>query len=728
MAMGANWIEDDRLNPFSLSSGRAPRVGSEAVIDVNTAKDQGWAPGDSIRVLTKTGAAELTIVGTASFGALGGVSGSSLVATTDTGAQRLFADPGRYDAVLVAGEAGVTPAELTERIEASVAVSGSGLEVVTGERDTADKRAGLRDDLAFFDQFLMAFAYVALLVGTFIIFNTFSIVVAQRTKDLAMLRAIGARRNQVLRSVMLEAVVVGFVSAGVGLAAGLGLAFGLRALLAGGGLDVPSGPLVVSLSTIVTAFAVGVIVSAVSAVVPALRAARVRPVAAMRDVAVDRPRPSLVRVACGVLLVGAGAALFLVGLSTSDVPLIGLGATATILGVFTLGPVLVGPAVGLLGAPIRLLGVTGSYARENARRNPKRTAATASALMVGVALLGFITIFAASTKDSISAAVDSSFRADYVVESGSGTQGFATTIEDDLRAVPGVARLLAVRVAPAEVAGSSTEVMGIDTTVGDDLYDLKVTRGATEAIGDGVAVAADAARSDGLGIGDRVRFRFADGRQVPLTVRAVFDGNAIGGEAAWIVDLDTFQRRVADQFDRRVFVAFDKGVAPAESRARLEAALAEWPNASLQDQAGFRKGITDGIDQMLNLIYGLLALAIVIALIGIANTLALSVHERTRELGLLRAVGMARRQIRRAVRWESLLIALVGAALGAVLAFGAAWGVVRALEDEGITRLTIPFGQLAVLFGMAGMAGVLAATGPARRAARLNVLEAIACE
>ena len=727
--IGANWIDDERLNPFSLSSGRAP-VAGEAVIDAGTAEEQGWELGDSIRVLTQAGPADLTIVGTATYGELDGVPGSSLVATDDATAQRLFAQPGRYDSVVVAAEDGVTSDELAARIDAAVAVPGSGLEALTGATDTADKQADLKEELSFFSQFLMAFAYVSLFVGMFIIYNTFSIVVAQRMRDMAMLRAIGARRRQVLRSVVVESVVVGAIAAAVGLAAGVGLSSGLRALLGAGGLDIPDGPLVVSSAAITTAFMVGIGVSVLSAVAPAIRASRVRPIAALRATAIDRSDLSFGRVAIGLLLAAGGIGSFAAGLTASGqdgLPMIGLGAMATVLGVFTLGPILVRPFVGVLGLPTRLFGITGTYARQNARRNPKRTAATASALMIGVALVGFITIFAASTKDSIAAAVDSSFKADYVVESGSPVQGFATSIEDDIRAIPGVEQLSPLRTAQAEADGSVTAIMGVDTAVIDSLYDLKVTSGSITAVtGSGVAVTADKADGAGLAVGDVVPFRFAAGETVPLTVRAVFDGNAIGGEATWIVGLDTFEQHVADQFDRRVFLSFEEGVTAADSRVGLDAALGEWPNAEIQDQAQFKETIAGQIDQMLNMIYGLLALAVVIALIGIANTLALSVHERTRELGLLRAIGMHRRQIRRAVRYESLLIAVLGAALGAALGIGGAWGIVQALEDQGITTFTIPGGQLAVILGMAGVAGVLAAAGPARRAAKLDVLDAIA--
>lgn len=732
VTVGANWIDDDGLNPFTLASGHAPTAANEVVLDARTATSEGWTIGDDLTVLTKAGPTTLRLVGTATYGDVDGLPGSTLVATDDATAQALFGEAGQYDMVVVAAGDGVTSAELADRLAAATGGPASGLEVLTGDADTAVKQADFKDDLSFFNTFLMAFAYVALFVGTFIIYNTFSIVVAQRMKDLAMLRAIGAKRGQVLRSIVLEAVAVGIVAAAIGLVAGIGLSFGLRALLSGAGLDIPSGSIVVASGTVLTAFVVGVAVSVVSAVAPAVRASRVRPIAALRDVAVDRTGTSAARTIVGLLVTGAGVTAFAAGVTAdgkSAVSFLGLGVLTVIMGVFTLGPVLVRPAMRVLGAPAARLGITGRYASENAQRTPKRTAATASALMIGVALVGFITILAASTSSSISAAVDKSFRADYVIESGSWNQGFATMIEDDLRAVPEVDELSPLRSAPAEVDGSATEVMALDTAVIDALYDLKVSAGAITSVhGDGVAVAANTARDDGIGVGDTVPFRFADGQELQLTVRAIYDGNAIGGESAWVVGLDTFEAHVADQFDRRVFLTVDDGIRAADSRAAIDAALAQWPNAEVQDGAEFKEAITAEIDQMLNLIYGLLALAVVIALIGIANTLALSIHERTRELGLLRAIGMHRRQLRAAVRWESLLIATLGAALGGMLAVGGAWGIVKALDSEGVTRFTVPVSQLVVIVASAGLAGIVAAAGPARRAARLDVLTAITSE
>ena len=726
--IGANWLPDERLNPFTLAAGRPPTGAGEAVMDVATVTEQGWVLGDRFTVLTMAGPHELVLVGTATYGEVDGLPGSTLVATDDPTAQALFAEPGRYDVIVVAGDDGVTAAELAARVGAEVATPGSGLESLTGEQDTADKQADLQEDLRFFDQFLMAFAYVALFVGMFIIYNTFSIVVAQRSRDMAMLRAIGARRSQVLRSIVLESVGVGLVAAAIGLVAGVGLSFGLRALLATAGLDIPSGPLVVSSATITTAFVVGVATSVLSAVVPAVRASRVRPVAALREVAVDRSDLSVGRVVAGLLLGVVGIASFGAGTAADGdaaLPLIGIGAVAVILGTCTIGPVLTTPAMRVLGAPLAAVGVTGRYARENARRNPRRTASTASALMIGVGLVGFITILAASTDASVEAAVDRSFRADFVVDSGSWTQGFATSIEDDLRAVDVVEAVSPLRRAPAEVAGSTTDLVAVDTATIDRLYDLEVVAGSmADVAGDAIAA------GDGkAALGDTVTVRFPDGSESGLEVRAVYEGTIEGGgDSGWIVGLDTFERHVRDQLDRKVLVATAAGTDAATARAAIDGAVAAWPNAEVQDQAEFKESITRQIDTMLNLIYGLLALAVVIALIGIANTLALSVHERTRELGVLRAVGMKRSQVRRAVRAESVLISLLGAVLGGVLALGGAWGIVRALDGDGVTRLTVPSAQLAVILGLAAVAGVVAAAGPARKAARMDVLRAIATE
>jgi putative ABC transport system permease protein len=736
ITIGSNWVADGRLNPLDLAEGRAPAGPNEVVLDKATADREGFGIGDSVTVLSKAAPRSMTVVGIATYGPIDGLPGTTLVATDTATAQELFAQPGTFDSIAVAAEPGVTPEELSRRVGAALAenpaVADESVSVVTGEQDTADKQAEMKEDLSFFNTFLLSFAYVALFVGTFIIYNTFSIVVAQRTRDMAMLRAIGASRRQVLRSVLLEALLVGVVAAAVGLGLGVVLSHGLRALLNAVGLAIPGGTVVITSGTVALSAIVGIAVTVVSAMAPARRAGRVRPIAALRESAVDTAGRSLARPLIGLAMSGLGVTMFAAGMSAtgeSALSLIGLGALVTILGVFVLGPTIARPVLRVLGVPaVKVSGTTGRLARENARRNPRRTAATASALMIGVALVGFITILAASTKTSVEHAVDHSLRADYVVESGSwGEGGFSPELATQLAAQPGIEAVSPLRTAPVDLDGSSTELNAVDTSVIDRLYDLDLVEGSLVAVtGNAIAVDVDFATTNGLALGDTVTATFADGSEVDLTVAALFAEPMLSTSSPWLVDLDLYEAHVADQYDRQVYVTAATGVDAATSRAAIEQVLDQWPNAELLDQAGFKQSVTEEIDQILNLIYGLLALAVVIALIGVANTLALSVHERTREIGLLRAVGMTRGQVKTSVRWESVMIALLGTVLGAVLAVAGAWGIVKALDTEGVTSFTVPAAQLTVIVVIAIVAGVAAAVGPARRAARLDVLAAIA--
>ncbi|MGD9701547.1 MAG: ABC transporter permease [Acidimicrobiia bacterium] len=731
--IGTAWIEDERLNPFQLAAGRAPASAYEAVVDRATVADEGWALGDTFTVLAKTGPVELTLTGDAKFGELEGIPGSTMIATDLTTAQELFGEPGQFDSVVVAGAAGVSADELAVRLQSALA--DDRIEVLTGEADTADKQAALREDLRFFDTFLLAFAYISLFVGMFIIYNTFSIVIAQRTRDLALLRAIGAGRAQVLRSVLLEAVAVGLVACAVGLGLGVGMSFGLRELLAQVGLDIPSGPTVITAATIVTSVIVGVVITVASALAPAFRASRVAPIAALRDIAIDRSHLSVGRVVAGLTVTAAGvvtAAAGIAGEGEAAMRLLALGAVTTVFGVFVLGPVLARPVLRVLGRPARAAsGSVGHLAQENARRNPKRTSATAAALMVGVALVGFITILASSTTAAVVDQVDASFRADYVVESGQWSEGgFSPELADSLAALPEVEVVSSVRVSPVAIGDTTSQLAGIDTAVFDQLYDLEVASGRLDAVTTGtVAVASDTAADHQLALGDTVSVTFARTGIVQLTVAAIFDEEVAGaGGTPWITDLATYEENVTDQYDRQLFVLAGDGVDAATSRAAIDQVLIDWPNGELQDQAEFKEAITSEINSMLNLIYGLLALAVIIALIGIANTLALSVHERTRELGLLRAVGMSRRQVRTLVRWESVMIAVLGTGLGLLLALAGSWAIVQALADEGITHVVVPGARVVVIVACAVVAGVLAAVGPARRAARLDILKAVGTE
>ena len=728
---GANWVEDQRLNPFTIAEGHAPRARDEAVIDQSTFHNDKHTLGNTITVLGKSAPRQLRLVGTATYGDAGGLPGMTLVAVTDATAQELFAQPGAYDRVLVASDGSVSDDALSSRIATDLGNPGT-YEVVTGAADTATSKADLKKDLGFFSTFLLAFAYIALFVGMFIIYNTFSIVVAQRARDMAMLRAIGASRAQVVRSVVFESVAIGVVASAVGLGVGVLMSFGLRALLSGVGLEVPSGSIVIAPSTVITALVVGTAITVISAVWPAVRSSRVRPIAALRDVAIDVSGSSVARTGAGVAVLALGVTSFTAGILNIGpaLALIGFGTLATIIGVFVLGPVIARPIMGVLGAPVQAISaMTGRLARENVQRNPKRTSATASALMIGVTLVGFITILASSFKASISDTLSESLQAEYVVASGSfGNGGLSPEIEADLSALPQVATVSPARATAIEVAGASSEVAAVDPRTIGQVADLGVTAGRlADLSGASIAVEDRKAKADGLSVGDTLTVTFARTGPVDLTVRALIDRPPPGFDGVvYVVGLDTYQANVTDQLDRQVFVKLADEVDPTQAKGALDNVLARWPSGELQDQAAFEKSVASQIDVILNLIYGLLGLAIVIALIGIANTLALSVHERRREVGLLRAVGMTRPQVRSAIRWESVMIALMGTFLGFVLAVAASWGIISAIPGDRPIPLAVPPVQLTVIVVLASVAGVLAAIGPARRAAKLDILAAIA--
>ena len=729
--MGTNWVDDARLNPFAIATGHAPRAADEVVLDQSTVDRDGRTLGDKVTVLAKGDPRTLTLVGTATFGDAGGIPGTTMIATTDATAQALFAEPGAYDSVVIASDGTQTPEVLSARIGAALGTER--FETLTGAADTANSKAELKEGLGFFSTFLLAFAYISLFVGMFIIYNTFSIVVAQRSKEMAMLRAIGASRRQVVKSVLFESIAVGLLASAVGLGAGVLMSFGLRALLSAVGLDIPGGSVVITPKTVVTAFLVGSIVTVLSALAPALRASKVKPIAALRDMAVDNAGASLRRTVIGMVISGAGVTAFaagVIGRGGGALTMLGVGAVTTIIGVFVLGPVIAGPVMRVVGIPIaRLSGTTGRLAVENAKRSPKRTSATASALMIGVALVSFITILATSTKDSVSDTVGKSLRADYVIGSGGfGGTGLSPTLGAEVAKLPEVSAVSPVRTTPVGVGAGSSQVVAVETSTIERLFDLKVTAGRiTDVTGQSVAMKASKAAGNGIGIGDTIGFTFARTGPVDLTVRALYDEALpnVAGDG-YLIGMDTYEANVTDQFDLQLYVKAADGIGPAQSTAALTTALAAWPNADLQDQAAFTDGIASEIDMILNLIYGLLALAVVIALIGIANTLALSVHERRRELGLLRAVGMTRPQVRSSIRWESVMIALFGTALGFFLALAGSWGIVKAISKNEVMSLSVPPVQMMVIVTLAAIAGVVAAVGPARRAAKLDILDAIA--
>ena len=731
---GLNWLTEPALNGWRLAEGAPPRGPNDIVLDAKTAADGGYAVGDAVRVAVTSGVREFTVTGIARFGEVDTWGGAQAALFETATAQDLVGEPGTFDWVSIAGD-GVGQPELATRV---ARVLPPDAEAVTGDQFTEESQDDFQRLISVFNTFLLTFALIALFVGSFIIYNTFSVIVAQRTRELALLRAVGAGRGQVLRSVLVEAFVVGLLASGVGILAGIGLAIGLNALLREIGFAGPETPLLVPAAAVVSSLVVGTLVTLLAAVFPARRAATIAPVAAMRDTGVESERASRWRIAAGVGLLLAGAALAYEGLfrrEGGDLQLLGLGALGVFLGAAVLGPVTAPVLARLLGRPLpALLGVDGRLAVENAVRSPRRTATTASALMIGVGLVAFIAIAAQSVKESTSEAIDAAVLGEYVVTSdGFGATALPPNVAEELRALPDVEAAAGLRGTFATVDGDSRLVLGADADQITQLIEFDDVEGSLAGLdGNGVAVSEELASERGLAVGRPVTATFLGGGTVELTVEAVYDTRLPLRGPGWLVDLDLFDRNVppALRTDRAVYVKLvdgsDEGIAAA--RPSLERVVDAVPGAELQDIGEYQQAQGARADQFLLVVYVLLALALVIAVVGVINTLLLSVHERTRELGLLRAVGMSRRQVRSSIRWESVIISLIGTLTGLVIGLAFGWAIVRALRDDGITAFAVPWSQLAVVVVLAALAGVGAALYPAWRAARLDVLAAIATE
>jgi putative ABC transport system permease protein len=730
---GFNWGTVKALNPYRLEpGGRAPQ-GGRVVIDAASAKEAGFKVGDTITILTQGPPGQYQISGIAKFGDADSAAGSTAALFDTPTAQAITGASDQFDSISVVADPGVSQETLRDRISAKL--DNKAYQVLTGTQITKENQSDIKNALQFFNVALLVFALIALFVGTFIIFNTFSIVVAQRLREMALLRALGASGSQVLRSVLTEAVLVGLFASVIGLGAGIALSSALKAVLDAFGFDIPAGGTVVGAQTVIVALVVGTGVTVISAIVPARKASRVPPIAAMRDVATEGRPHSARRVLVGFGITALGVLTLFAGLfGDQGIQFVGLGALIVFIGVFVLGPAVARPLSEWIGWPAaRLRGITGELARDNATRNPKRTSATAAALMIGVALVGFITIFAASAKESIDAQVDESFKADYVISTGSGFGaafgGFSPQLATDIAKLPQVGASSPLRFNQAEFDGSSGFFAGIDPRSATELFNLKVEEGKIGDLAEpnSIGISRAAADDKHWRIGSRVQTQFPNGT-TPLTVKTIYGNGNKEGLSDYALSIATVSEHYTSQLDQYVFVKLASGVSPAEGRKAIDGVLKAYPNSELQDRTEFKDAQAAQINQLLGLIYVMLLLAVVIALIGIANTLALSIYERTRELGLLRAVGMSRRQLRSSIRWESVIISLLGTIIGLVIGLFFGWAVIEALKDQGFTKFAPPAGQLILVVIVGGFAGVLAAVFPARRAAKLDVLQAVTHE
>ena len=725
--LGVSWPEHDVFSALSIREGNPPRADGEVVIDAASARDYGFAVGDRITILFEGPSEQFEIVGIAGFGAADNLGGATLAAFELETAQRVLGAEGEFDTIFVVAEEDVSPIELRNRVASVVP---RGVEAVTAASVAQEQTEQVQEGLGFFSTFLLVFAGIALFVAAFQILNTFNILVTQRTRELALLRALGASGRQVTWSVILEALVMGIVASAAGLALGLLVAMGLKTLLEAVGIDIPSSGLQVLPRTIIVSFIVGIVVTVVASILPARRAARIPPVAALRDFEAVRPLRTRRRSLVAGMIIAGGVGLLVYGLADGGIESVGLGVAVTFIGVAALAPVIARPLAGGIGRPIRALSKTsGRLGRENAMRNPRRTAATASALMIGLALVGTFAILGASTKTSIAATIDRSFRADFILSATSQFGAFSPAAAQRLREAPEIALVSEFRFGEWREPGSeSTEFLSaVDPATLDAVMAVEYVEGSTaDLTGDALALESGIAESRGLEVGDTYPMEFAATGVAPVRIVGTFEENPILGE--YIVPLELFETNFDEQLDSTVMLTVADGVSVEAAREAVEAVLEEFPNVELQDQAGLREEVSSAVDQLLGLVTGLLALSLIIAAGGIASTIALSVFERTRELGLLRAVGMSRSQVRAMVRWESVVIALLGGVLGLVVGLFFGWALVTALADEGISELTIPVVQLVIYLVVAGLIGVLAALVPAWRAARLDVLQAIAHE
>jgi putative ABC transport system permease protein len=732
--IGLNWGTVPELNPFVLTSGRPPVAPDEVVIDAKSAREAGFAVGDTATILVQGPPLKARVVGIARFGSADSPGGATVAAFETVTAQRLVAEPGRFDSLAIVGSHGLAQEDLAQQV---AAVLPSGVEAVTGATVTQENQDDIHRSLGFFTTFMLVFAGVALFVGAFMIFNTFSITVAQRTQENGLLRALGASRRQVLAAVLVEALAVGVTASALGLALGVGVAAGLKALLGAVGVDIPAGGIVFLPRTAVLSILVGVGVTLVAAGGPARRASHVSPMAAMHAQTTELGRrASGRRLAVGLGLLAVGGAALMTGLNADvdhRVQLVGGGVIGIFFATSVLGGVISLPLSRVIGwGPARIRGVTGELARENAMRNPRRTAATASALMIGVGLVGFITIFVASSKASVSDVIAKSFSADLVLDSGAGANagaagGVDPALAERVNLLPQVQAATGVRIGGAQVKGKVVQLWGVDPATAFKILDVDPAAGSPANLGeDGIAVHADVAAAQGLSVGDRLPVLFRDTGTVRLKVGMIYREREPVGD--YLLGKAAYDANFVNRYDWQVWIKQSPGSGQAETRAAIERVAAAYPGVDVLTRSEFETRILQPLNQLLALVYALLALAILIALLGIANTLALSVYERTREIGLLRAIGMTRGQLRAAIRWESVIISVQGTVLGLVLGVVFAWSLVRVLGDEGITVFRVPYGSLGVIVVLAALAGVAAAMGPSRRASRMNVLRAMATD
>ncbi|HXY27130.1 MAG TPA: FtsX-like permease family protein [Acidimicrobiales bacterium] len=724
--IGTSLNPSPRMASLHIVQGREPTTSTEVEMDEGTAQKYHFRVGEHVRILLPGPTRTFTLTGIVRFGTANNLAGATIAAFTLPTAQNLFNAVGKLDAVDVLTSPGANKAMVQHAIAGTLPPD---VEVVTGQTVANEQTNALDQALGFFSTALLVFAFIALFVGAFTIFNTFSIIVGQRTRELAMLRIVGASRGQVFRSMLSEAAIVGLVASAVGLGLGVLGAIGLEKLLSSFGFTLPTGSLVFGLRTVVAAVLVGAGVTVASAISPARRAVRIPPVAAIAEQSADAQESSPRRVVIGSLVFAVGIGALAIGLTVPAIQLVGIGAVGIFVGVGMLAPVVTRPMASIIGRPLAgMLGIAGRLGRENSMRSPRRTAQTAAALMVGLALVSTMAVFGASLSRSATSSIDDAISAEYIITSTSvgGNPTFSAAVGPAAARVPGTKTVSTVYAGTFEFKDSVSQLTAVSAHQLSDTVILRVTSGTGApalAAGD-LLIDTTTANADNLKVGSVVPVKFATIGSTTARIGGIYDPNALIGH--YLAGEHYFRTHFAQPLPLAVLVATTSG--SPNITAALNHGLSAYPGLKIQTRAQFIQSYQAQVNQLLGLVYALLALAILIALIGIVNTLMLSVFERTHEIGLLRAVGMRRRQIRVMIRAESVILAIFGALVGIVVGTGLGVALSSSLKNQGITDVAVPISSLFVFLVIAALLGLVAASWPARRAAKLDVLAAIAAE
>jgi putative ABC transport system permease protein len=726
---------NQQFNPLSLAEGRWPEGPSQIAIDKSTAEKQHYKLGETIGVQVDGPVGEFEIVGIATFGSIDSIGSATIAVFDPPTAQQLFGKVGKLDVIRIQSKAGVESEELLPQIRPLLPPTA---QVRDAEAQAKEDKKDVDEFLSIIQKALLAFGGIALFVGAFVIANTLSITIAQRMREFATLRTIGASRRQILWSVVLEALVVGAIASVIGLFAGLGLAKALNGLFVTFGIDLPKSSTVFATRTVVVSLVVGILITLLASLRPAVRATRVPPIAAVREGA-TLPKSRFARfgtpVALAVLAIGVALLVYGVLGNNLDIAvrllLIGLGVLLMFIGVAMNAPKLVPPLAAVLGWPAtRVGGVAGTLARDNAMRNPGRTASTAAALMIGLALVTFVAVIGQGLRSSFEDAVDKLFVSDYAITSENTFTPLTIEAERAVSLAPGVTAVSGIRAGSARYLDATHNLTAIDPAAPKVVH-LDWTAGSdrvfSELGGGGFFTDDKYAKKKHLRVGSSLRLQFPSGKFANLKLKGIYK-KPKGGTPFGPITISSrlFDRSFSKPQNEMALVNVEGGV-NERNTATLELPLKSFPDAKVQTQSEFKKNFEQPLNNLLNLLYVLLALSILISLFGIVNTLVLTVFERTRELGMLRAVGMTQRQTRRMIRHESIVTALIGAALGMVVGVLLSLLVTQALSSEGFI-FAVPLSQLAYFVVAAIIVGILAAILPARRAARLNVLEALQYE